>query len=119
MIAAARHAVPTCMLTVVPLGMAGLSVVGLSMWPATMIGRLGRRAARTSAGERVVAGALRTTGALVVSSRTRWAAVIGRLARAALRDTGQAPPFITIGPVALRAQRGTAPLPCVMTGRVA
>jgi hypothetical protein len=77
MIAVALDAVPTCMLTVVPLGMAGLSVVGLSMWPATMIGRLGGRAAPRCG--------------------------VARVAAAALRDTGQAPPSVTIGRVVLQA----------------
>ena len=110
----ARDAVPTCMRTVVPLGAAGLSMAGLSMWPATMIGRLGLRAAPTCGVARVVVVALRTMGALVESRRTRWAVVIGRVEVQAWRVT-VALLCAMIGRVALRAV--ATPLPVVATDR--
>jgi len=108
MITVARDAAPTCMLTAAALSTAdlsvvGLSVVGLIMWPATMIGRLGLRAALRCGVARVVAVGLRTTGAPVVSRRARRAVTIGRPVSAALRGMGHRPPCITIGRVALQA----------------
>jgi hypothetical protein len=43
--------------------------------------------------------------------------MIGRPESAALRGMGHRPPSITIGRVALQAQRGTVALLCAMTGR--
>src|SRR3954470_21155740 len=106
MIAVARDGVPTCMRTVAALGTAGpsgvgLTGVGLSMWPATMIGRLALRAARRRGVARVAAADLRTM--VVVNRRMRWAVMIGRPESAALRRTEHRPPSITIGRVVLLA----------------
>jgi hypothetical protein len=112
MITVHQDAVPTRTQTAAGLGTAALTMVGLTMWPVTMIGRLEPRGVLRCGVARVVAVGLRTMVGRLARRRMRWVAMIGQAAAVLRGMAGQRSTMI--GRAALAAQRVTERLRSTM-----